>query len=216
MFKYLTRATVLIVMIALFALPSFAQTGDTFRVTAQGMNARSGPGIQYEVVTRLSRIGTYSILDYSPTRNWILLDLGYTQAWAFRHLGVVTSPVTTTTTTVNTQSAGQGGGFLPPTENFTITMPTVTETGVDISVTSTQAEFNSTVGVIGTLRVRTAPSLSAHVLTAILPEGRPTPLGRTSGGTWIQVDYEGTIGWVYFLYVSFPPAIDVTTLPITG
>lgn len=222
MFKYSIRTILIIILVALFALPSFAQTGDTFRVTAQGMNARSGPGIEYEVVARLSRSGMYSILDYSPTRNWVLLDLGFGQAWAFRHLGevtvqrttVVTTNTTTTTPIFDTSGFGQGGGFLPPA--VTIIMPTVTETGVDLTVTSTQGEFNSTVGVIGTLRIRTAPSLSAHVLAAIPPEGRPTPLGRTSTGTWIHVNYEGTVGWVYFLYVSFPPAIDVRTLPVTG
>ncbi len=225
MFKHLMRGLLLTLIMALFALPSFAQTGDTFRVTVQNMNARSGPGIEYEVVARLPRSGMYDILQYSPTANWVLLDLGFTQAWAFRHLGEVSSPVTpammtgtittTTTTVFDPSSLGQGGGFAAPVIPV-ITMPSVTETGVDLTVTSTQAEFNSTIGVIGTLRVRSVPSLNARILTAIPPEGRPTPLGRTARGTWIQVDYEGTVGWVYFLYVAFPPAIDVTALPVTG
>ena len=222
MFKHLTRGILLVLTVALFALPSFAQTGDTFRVTVQNMNARSGPGIEYEVVARLPRSGMYSILQYSPTANWVLLDLGFTQAWAFRHLGEVSSPVapvmttTTITTTGSTASLGQGGGFAPPIITTTMVIPDVTETGVNLTVTSTQSQFDSTVGVLGTVRLRSAPSLNARILTAMPPEARPTPLGRTSRGTWIQVDYNGTVGWAYFLYVAFPPAIDVTALPVTG
>jgi uncharacterized protein YraI len=95
-------------------------------------------------------------------------------------------------------------------------MPSVTETGVDLTVTSTQAEFNSTVGVTGTLRIRSAPTFSSRILAAIPYDKRATPLGRNAIGTWIQVEFEGTVGWVYFLYVAFPPAIDVVSLPITG
>ena len=219
MLKKVLRGLLLILAVTVLALPVFAQTGDRFRVT-QSMNARSGPGIEYDVVARLGPGGIYDIIEYSPTANWVLIDLGYTQAWAFRHIGEVISlnPVTTTTTTTTTTTvvtnAGQGGGGGAPV--VTVTTPLVTSTGVDLSVTMSQDEFNSTIGVLGTLRIRSAPSLSGRIITVIPYGQRATPIGRNYNGTWIQVNYEGTIGWVYFQYTAFPPAIDVTQLPVTG
>lgn len=218
--KLIIRSTLFMLIATLFALPTVAQTGDTFRVTSAVLNARSGAGIQYEVVARLGRGASYDILDYSPTRNWVLLDLGFTQAWAFRHLGEVTSPVgvvtvQTSPATVVDPTLGQGGGFNVPVVPI-LTTPLVTETGVDLSVTSTPAEFNSTVGVTTTLRIHISPTFNSRFLGAIPYDQRATPLGRNAMGTWIQIDYQGTVGWVYFLYVAFPPAIDVRTLPITG
>ncbi|MGJ3238692.1 MAG: SH3 domain-containing protein [Anaerolineae bacterium] len=224
MWTFSKRSMLLVLIMALFSLPVIAQTNDTFRVTAPTLNARTGPGIEYDVVARLGAGSSYPIVSYSVTRNWVLLDLGYTQAWAFRHLGRVTSAfqpnsVLTTqpaTTTSNGLGAlGQGGGFAPPVE-IIITQPLVTETGVDLSVTSTSAEFNSTIGVTTNLRMRNAPSSNGRILTVIPFDQRATPLGRTANGTWIQVAYGDTVGWVYFLYVAFPPAIDVRALPVTG
>ena len=221
MMQKIVLRTILFGLIAtLFALPTFAQTGDTFHVTADVLNARTGPGIEYEIVARLGGGAEYAILDYSPTRNWVLLDLGFTQAWAFRHLGEVSSPVTVVTvpqvTTTNVDpSLGQGGGIVVPVITSS-SVSLVTETGVDLSVTSTIEEFNSTIGVTRTLRLRFAPTFNSRIVSAIPYDQRATPIGRNAMGTWIQLEYEGTVGWGYFLHVVFPPAIDVRTLPITG
>lgn len=215
MHKKILRGLLLILAVAILAIPAFAQTGDRFRVT-QSMNARSGPGIEYDVVARLGAGAVYDIVQYSPTANWVLIDLGYTQAWAFQHIGEVISdnPVTTTTTTTVITNPGQGGGGGAPVT--TTTTSTVTATGVDYSVTMSQQEFNSTIGVLGTLRIRSAPSLSGRIISAIPYGQRATPIGRNYNGTWIQVNYEGVVGWVYFRYTAFPPAIDAGQLPVTG
>ncbi len=220
MHKIILRTLLFALIVTLFALPTFAQTGDTFRVTADVLNARTGPGIEYDIVARLGGGAEYSILNYSPTRNWVLLDLGFTQAWAFRHLGEVRSPVTVTIPqvtppTVVAPSLGQGGGVVVPVITSS-SLPLVTETGVDLSVTSTIEEFNSTIGVTSTLRLRFAPTFHSRIISAIPYDQRATPIGRNAMGTWIQLEYEGTVGWGYFLHVVFPPAIDVRTLPITG
>ena len=220
MFKPVIRLTIMMLLSLLLIVPTFAQTTDIFTVTSATLNARTGPGIQYDIVGRLQRGSTYNILDYSPTVNWVLLDLGYAQAWAFRHLGEIESFNVPTTVNVPTSPIvdpilGQGGGFAPPIVVQT-TIPTITETGVDLTTTSTPEEFNSTFGVTTTLRMRISPTLNARIIGAIPYDQRATPIGRTANGTWIQAEYDGTVGWVYFLYIAFPPAIDVRTLPITG
>ncbi|MEO1288082.1 MAG: SH3 domain-containing protein [Chloroflexota bacterium] len=227
MLKQMLRSFLLLVVSLLFIMPLSAQTVDFFTVTSETLNARTGPGIEYDIIGRLGRGATFQILEYSVTENWVLVDLGYAQAWVFRRLGTVqsynasvvttnTATVTTQTTTTDASTLGQGGGFAPPVVVPTVTIPTVTETGVDLTVTQTVEEFNSTIGVTNTLRIRFAPNLTSRIIGFIPFDQRATPIGRTANGTWIQVQYEDTVGWVYFLYVAFPPAIDVRELPVTG
>lgn len=218
MSKQILRLVAIVVALLIFTVPTFAQTGDTFRVMAQTLNARTGPGIEYDVIAQLGRGAEYPIVAYSPTRNWVLLDLGFAQAWSFRHLGEVISPVVVTvieTTPTNVDpTLGQGGGVVVPT--IVYTNQNVTETGVDLSVTITQEEFNSTLGVISNVRIRIEPTFESRIISFIRYGDRATVLGRNFNGTWIQVDADGVVGWVYFRNVILPPAIDVVALPITG
>lgn len=212
------RFVLILVALSLFALPfsASAQTGERFEVQTDRLNARTGPGIEFPVVAQLGRGGVYDVLAYSPTRNWIQIDLGFTTAWVFRHLGTVTSPsgvVTTgnvvTTTTTNTANLGQGGGGgAPATTTTTVVVTTVG--------TQTIEDFNSTIGVLGNLYVRTGPDTSFRPLTIIPLGGRATPIGRNAGGSWIQVDYQGTVGWVFATFVAAPPAVNLSALPVTG
>ncbi|MEO1646527.1 MAG: SH3 domain-containing protein, partial [Chloroflexota bacterium] len=167
----------------------------------------------HPVVAQLGQGAMYDVLAYSPTRNWIQLDLGFTTAWVFRHLGTVYSAsgvvseanTPTTTVTVTNASLGQGGGGKPAT--------VVVNTIIDAQ---TSAEFNSTIGVLGNLNLRAGPSTTFRILWRIPYDERATPIGRTATGSWIQVDYEGTVGWVSARYIAVPPSINIAGLPVTG
>jgi uncharacterized protein YraI len=51
--------------------------------------------------------------------------------------------------------------------------------------------------VLDNLRLRSAPSTAASIL-AVIPAGTTVPvLGRSSDGTFIQVSYNGQVGWVW-------------------
>jgi len=195
--------------VALFVLPTIAQTEDMFRVTANPLNVRTGPGIEYEIVGQLYSNSMYPIVAYSPTRNWVLLDLGGVEAWAFVHLGDVISA-----SGAEDANLGQGGGAVVPTD--TVTVVTLINT-IDEAIEIDPADyFNATIGVTATVNVRRSPALNAQPLTFIPYGQRATPIGRTDNGIWIQVNYEGIVGWVYFMNVAFPPLLNVTTLPVTG
>lgn len=197
--KRLIRIFVLLLLFALLLAPTLAE-GEIFHVTAKQANIRTGPGIEYPVIGAVYQYYAFPIVAYSPTGNWVKLDFGGTQGWVFRHLGEIRNtgniPVSTTAT---------------PTPSPTPT--SVNNSGLIMGAVDSNY-INSTVGVTASLNIRSGPGLGYRILT-IVPYGRRAkPLARTANATWILIDYNGTTGWVYFLFVSFPPNLKVVNLPV--
>jgi uncharacterized protein YgiM (DUF1202 family) len=68
------------------------------------------------------------------------------------------------------------------------------------------------------LRLRAGPSTGYPVL-ANLPRYTVVPvLGRTLGNSWIQVNFEGTLGWITsgFVDITVPPGTVLSDLPLDG
>ncbi|MFW5749058.1 MAG: SH3 domain-containing protein [Chloroflexota bacterium] len=66
------------------------------------------------------------------------------------------------------------------------------------------------------LRVRSGPS-TAYVIIANVPiNSQVNMLGRTAASNWIQVNYQGTLGWVATEWLIFPQEFVISQLPIDG
>lgn len=66
------------------------------------------------------------------------------------------------------------------------------------------------------LRVRSGPGLG-YVIIANAPINTQVPmLGRTASSNWIQVNYEGTLGWVSREWLIFSGGFALANLPIDG
>jgi uncharacterized protein YraI len=232
--KKLLITCLLLLCLALLVAPVSAQS-DLFRVSSDVANVRTGHGIEYPVIGQVFQGYVFNIIAYSPTANWVQLDLGNGRnGWVFAHLGevtrltnntpiITTSPVVTTSTTiVTTSNLGQGGGF--PVPATTVVIPTSSlgqGGGFAAPVTSSQftgmmtiEEFNSTVGVTASANMRRGPGLGFGVVW-IIPDGeRAVPVARNANGTWILVNFGGREGWVFFELIAAPPAINLTTLPV--
>jgi uncharacterized protein YraI len=224
--KKLLITCLLLSCLALLVAPVSAQS-DLFRVSSDVANVRTGHGIEYPVIGQVFQGYVFNILAYSPTANWVQLDLGNGRnGWVFAHLGEVTrltssTPIVTTSTT--TSNLGQGGGF--PAPATTVVIPTSNlgqGGGFAAPVTSssqiagmmTIEEFNSTVGVTASANMRRGPDLGFGVVW-IIPYGeRAVAVARNATGTWILVNYNGREGWVFFELIAAPPAINLTTLPV--
>lgn len=63
------------------------------------------------------------------------------------------------------------------------------------------------------LNVRSAPSAYATILTRISRTQTYTVVGRNSNNSWLQLNVNGTIGWVNAFYVS---ASNLSGVPVTG
>lgn len=64
----------------------------------------------------------------------------------------------------------------------------------------------------GTVNLYAAPNLDAEVLAALDSGSRAQVIGKTETGEWIQVDYDGTLGWV--LAESVTVSVRVEDLPV--
>lgn len=99
--------------------------------------------------------------------------------------------------------------FLIPVN--TAGVPITSSSSQTLSVTSTGLTLTAT----GTVNLRSSPSRAGAVL-GLLPQGAPADiLGRNSTGTWIQVNYNGTIAWVSASFVRLPVATSQIPLSST-
>lgn len=79
------------------------------------------------------------------------------------------------------------------------------------------AQDSGSTGVIVTpttnLRIRAQPTQSAPSLQVVTRGTVMSALGRTSDGSWIQVEYKGVIGWASLAYLA--SSDNLAALPIT-
>jgi N-acetylmuramoyl-L-alanine amidase len=229
--KKLLILAFVIASLTILVAPVAAQS-DLFRVTSTS-NVRTGHGIEYPVIGQVYTGYVFDILAYSPTGNWVQLDLGSGRnGWVFAHNGEITrrnnnTPIVSTNvpvvTTTTTSSLGQGGGAPAPSTTVVVPSSNLGQGGgFPAPVTSSSQitgmmsieEFNSTVGVTASANMRRGPALWENVVW-IIPYGeRVVPVGRNANGTWILVQYAGREGWVFFELIAAPPAIDLTALPV--
>jgi uncharacterized protein YgiM (DUF1202 family) len=234
--KKLLLFALLLASLTFLVAPVSAQS-DLFRVTSTS-NVRTGHGIEYSVIGQVYSGYVFNILAYSPTANWVQIDLGNGRSgWVFAHNGEITRltnntpvvttnpPVVTTTTVVTTSNAGQGGGYPAPTTTTVVVVPSSSlgqgggspapvVSSNQITGVMTIEEFNSTVGVSASANMRSGPNLWNNIVW-IIPYGeRAVPVARNANGTWILVNYAGREGWVWFELLAAPPAIDLTALPV--
>ena len=98
--------------------------------------------------------------------------------------------------------------FLIPVN--TAGVPITSSSSQTLEVTSTGLRLTAT----GTVNLRSSPSRAGAVL-GLLPQGAQADiLGRNSTGTWIQVNYNGTIAWVSASFVNLP--VSTSEIPLSS
>ncbi|PJF22432.1 MAG: hypothetical protein CUN56_06020 [Phototrophicales bacterium] len=66
------------------------------------------------------------------------------------------------------------------------------------------------------LRIRSGPSTGYVVLANAPINSTVYVLGRTANSNWLQVNFEGTLGWAFFQYLELPTGVVLGNLPIDG
>jgi len=230
--KKLLGIGLIFLCLALLIVPVAAQS-DIYRVTSDVANVRTGHGIEYPIIGQVFQGSFFNILAYSPTANWVQIDLGNGRnGWVFAHLGEI-SRNNSNTPIVTTGNLGQGGGFPAPTYGTggsVVIAPTTGQSTNNLGqgggfpapiLNSSQItgimsieEFNSTVGVTASANMRRGPGLEYGVVWIISYGERATPIARSANGTWILVNFDGREGWVFFELIAAPPSINLSTLPV--
>lgn len=199
-FWLLTLAAALILTSSLAAAqadPINSPTGVSILVNRDGVNVRLFPEIGAEVIGFVSAGWRAPATGRSPDNQWVRVDFNGEEGW----LGF---PVINVFGDLNSLPVADPrtipyGGFESPRAGLT-------------SATSSIAGRLADSG----MRVRAGPSRAYPVL-ANAPRYTVFPLlGRTISNGWVQVNFEGTLGWVAVRYVEILGNASIVDLPVDG
>ncbi|MEM6283721.1 MAG: SH3 domain-containing protein, partial [Chloroflexota bacterium] len=153
-------------------------------VDAFRLNVRAAPVTSAAVVTKIERDETYPIIGRNADDSWWQVDVNGTVGWVFADFLIATN-------TVGVPVTSTSGAPAAP----------ATTTGLTLTAS-------------GTVNLRSIPGRSGAVL-GLMPFGASAEIvGRNSTGTWVQVNYNGTVAWVSRGFVNLP--VPVEDLPVTN
>ena len=204
-FLVLCLFTLLFLTSQFFTKQTNAQTATAVIATGQ-LNVRSGPSIEYGVVTTLNQGAVVTLLGRNADSSWAYIQTVATvRGWvnasptyitpsvAINTLDVVTPATPTPTTTATAVSSST------PAPSPTPTATATTVSGAAATVAT------------GALNVRSGPSL-AYSAVAVVYQGNVVSLiGRNADATWAKIRLNnGTEGWVNAASTYITPNVSVT------
>jgi uncharacterized protein YraI len=172
------------------------RTGVTVVVNRDGVNVRLLPALGAEVLGNVNARTTFEAIARSPDSEWVRVLFNGEEGW----VGTV----------VLTVLSGDIHA-LPVADPRTIPYG-----GWDSPRAGTTSASSGIQGVLESngVRLRFGPS-RAYPILANIPRRTTFPvLGRTFNNTWVQVNYEGLLGWVSAPEVTFSG--DINSLPVDG
>ncbi len=200
-----------------FAKQATAQTATAVVVTGQ-LNVRSGPGLEYGVVTTVSQGNVVNLLGRNADSTWAYIQtatalIGWVNASseyinpsvAISSLPVVipTTPTATPTGTILPTTTATATTTPPPTATATATKPPTTGATATIAT--------------GALNVRSGPSLAYSPITAVYQGNVVSLIGRNAEGTWAKIRLaNGTEGWVNAASTYITPNVAISSLPVVS
>lgn len=176
-----------------------AQHGVTAVVVNEFANVRIVPAIGAEVLATVPAGYLFEVVTgRSPDNEWIRVDFNGDEGWVnLAPLRVLSGDL----------------GALPVADPRSI--PYGGFESPRAGLTNASSPISGRLAISG-LRVRAGPSTGYPVL-ADAPRYTVLPLlGRTASNRWIQVNFEGTLGWVTASFIEFGPDFSITSLPIDG
>ncbi len=194
-----------------FAKESTAQAATATIVTGQ-LNVRSGPGVEYSVVTTVSQGNVVNLLGRNVNGTWAYIQtatavVGWVNAsseYISPSVPISSLPVVIPTTTTPTATPT---GTIPPTQTPT---PTATSTPVPIS------GAHATIAT-GALNVRSGPGLAYSVVTTVYQGNVVSLIGRNANSTWAKIRLSnGTEGWVNAARSYITPNVAISSLPVVA
>jgi uncharacterized protein YraI len=177
---------------------TLAQTGVQALVVNDFANVRIVPAIGADVLGTVPSGWLFEIVTArSPDGEWIRVEFNGDEGW------VNLAPLTILSGDVNTLPVADPrtipyGGFETPRAGLTSAT-----SAISVRLTSG-------------LRVRAGPSTGYPVL-ANAPINSVVPLlGRTLGNRWVQINFEGTLGWVATQYIELMAGAALVNVPVDG
>ena len=185
-------------LIALIATHAPAQAQVRIVVDRDFVNIRTVPAIGAEVVGSANAGTTFTATGRSPDNEWLQINFAASEAW------IGTAVVAVLEGDINSLPVRDPrtipyGGTAAPRSGFTDTTSDIRGTLPDNGV-----------------RVRGGPSTAYPVLADALRFSEFFLLGRTADNRWLQVNFNGTLGWVAAQYVEIQDGRTIIELPVDG
>lgn len=163
--------------------------GVTATVTAYRLNVRNAPDpVTGDILTRISRGETYSVIARNADSSWYLLNINGTQGWvsgAFVNIAPF-------------------GANIPVAGGEATAQPPQGATGNEVIATP----YN--------VVIRQGPGTQFQRI-GLFPVGQTADvIGRNANNTWWQINYNGLVGWVSAQYARIGQGANVGAIPITG
>ena len=152
------------------------------------LNVRYGPGLQYGVITQLTRGQTVTLAGYrSADSNWVMINWNGSTAWVSGHPAYLSLSV--------------------PGSSLPVWQGTVPGTGGPITGATGQVAY------VYHLNIRTGPGTQFSIIKSVPAGTVVTLLGRNTASTWAKVRLtDSTVGWMNASYLI--KSVSMSSLPI--
>lgn len=195
------RKTALMIIALLIALPAVftsAQTPVRAVVVNEAVNVRVAPAIGAEVIASVPAGYVFEKVNArSGDGEWIRIDFNGGEGWV-NLIPLVVLQGDVAALPVADPRTIPYGGFESPRAG------------------QSSAQTDKVARVTNGLRVRAGPSQAYPTLANIFANELVMVFGRTESNQWVQVNYEGTLGWVASVFLQFQNGVQITDLPIDG
>ncbi|NWF69783.1 MAG: SH3 domain-containing protein [Chloroflexi bacterium] len=194
------RALWLVTLVALLWVTigvSSAQEGLTVLITSEFANIRIIPALGAEVIASVPAASRYPATGRSADNQWVRIDFNGEEGWLNITTLVVQGGDINSLPVADPRTIPYGG-FESPRSGYTSSLGPMTGVARDW------------------LRVRAGPGLGYPILANIPIDQTFWILGRTISNTWLQVNFQGTLGWVAIRYVTITGGFDIGVLPVDG
>jgi len=173
------------------------QTSITILVNRDGVNVRVAPALGADVLGFVSAGWTAPANGRSPDNQWVRIDFNGQEGWI--GLAVINVFGDLNSLPIADPRTIPYGGFESPRSG----------------TTSATSGISGRLALSG-LRLRAGPGPAYPVLANPLRFTVFSLLGRTANNAWLQVNFNGTLGWVATQWVEIQGGAAITDLPIDG
>lgn len=181
------------------AVGPIARPGVRVVVDRDGVNVRITPAIGAEPIAFVNAGTTFDILARSPDNEWVLVVVGNQLGWIGTAVLAIIQGDLNAAPVADPRTIPYGGFENPRA-----------------GITSVTSAITGKLELSG-LRVRGGPGLGYPVLANAPRYTIFSLLGQALGGSWVQVNFEGTLGWVVTEFVALQQDLSfVSSLPEDG
>lgn len=150
------------------------------------VNIRTEPRVGAASLGRLPYTGKASATGRNEANSWVFIEYQGITGWVAAWLTILSNDI-------NALPIAAGGSGPSPT-----TSPSPTLAPNTTPITPLEPLPSGAIAVQSPSRtnVRSAPSLNGAVIDVLPFSGTASVIGRNAGGNWLQINHDGTVGWV--------------------